>query len=314
MEKVNVLDRTLEVTPMNRLRLAPVLLLTCVVAAGLSPTGAPASAISAQAPPDTPTLVAIRASHQAGVDRIVFEFEGGLPDRTRVRYVDRLIADGSGLPVRIAGRAILRVRFAGAQAHDDQGATVLKRKAFTLPNIMTAVRAGDFEGVTTYGLGLAKRTGFQVLTLQNPTRVVVVVGAAFRTVDRRVFFFNLDNFLDNNGPFFTPVMRPVRAGAPATGVMDRLFAGPVRSEKSDGLRLLRSRATGFADLVIADEVAGVRLTGGCNSNGSTVTIAGEIMPTLRQFPTVEWVKIFDPAGDTATPTGDSDSIPACLEP
>jgi hypothetical protein len=185
---------------------------------------------------------------------------------------------------------------------------------FALPNLMTAVRAGDFEGVTTYGLGLAKRTGFQVFTLQNPARVVVEVGAAFPTVDRRVFFLNLDNYLDNVEPFFTSVMRPVRAGAPATGVMDRLFAGPVRSEKADGLRLLRSRATGFADLVVQDGVAGVRLTGGCSSNGSTVTIAGEIMPTLRQFPSVDWVKIFDPSGDTASPTGDSDSIPACLEP
>ncbi|WP_460715098.1 AMIN-like domain-containing (lipo)protein [Nocardioides dilutus] len=258
--------------------------------------------------------MAIRASHQAEVDRIVFEFEGGLPTRTRVRYVDELIADGSGLPVRIAGRAILRVRFAGAQAHDDQGQTVLKRKSFVLPNIMTTVRAGDFEGVTTYGIGLAKRTAFQVFTLQHPARVVIQSRAAFRTVDRKVFLFNVDNFVDNVEPFFIPVMRPVPAFSPATGVMDRLFAGPVRSEKADGLRLLRSRATGFADLVIEDGVAEVRLTGGCNSNGSTVSIAGEIMPTLRQFATVDWVKILDPSGDTASPTGDTDSIPACLEP
>jgi hypothetical protein len=297
---------------MKSLRLVSLFVVAGVVAAGMAAAG-PAPA-RAPAPPDTSTLVGIRASHHAGVDRIVYQFEGGLPSTHRVRYVDRLIADGSGRRVRIAGQAILKVRFADTQAHDAQGETVLKRKVFALPNIMTTVRAGDFEGVTTYGIGLAKRTDFQVFTLQDPDRVVIEIRAAFRTVDRKVFFFNLDNYIDNVEPFFSPVLRPVRARAPATGVLDRLFAGPLRSEKPDGLRLLRSRARGFDDLVIANRVARVRLTGGCSSNGSTVSIAGEIMPTLRQFPSVDWVKIFDPAGDTGSPSGNTDSIPGCLEP
>jgi hypothetical protein len=296
---------------MRRSWLASLFVLACV-SAGLAPAGAEAPAEGRA--PDTPTLVAIRASHHPGFDRIVYEFAGGLPARTRVRYVDRLIADGSGLPVRVAGRAVLRVIFEGTQAHDDQGQTVTRRKAFALPNIMTTVRAGDFEGVTTYGVGLAKRTPFEVFTLQNPTRVVIDIRAAFRTVDRQVFFLNQDNYVDNVQPFFTPVVRPVRASSPATGVLDRLFAGPVRSERAAGLRLLRSGANGFADLVIADGVARVRLTGGCDSKGSTVTVADEIMPTLRQFPTVDWVKILSPSGSTGSPTGDTDSIPACLEP
>ena len=74
---------------------------------------------------------------------------------------------------------------------------------------MTTVRAGDFEAVTTYGIGLAKRTDFQVFTLQNPSRVVIDIRAAFRTVDRQVFFFNRDNFVDNIDPFFSPRLRPV---------------------------------------------------------------------------------------------------------
>ena len=296
---------------MKTLRLLSLIVLAALVTAGLAPASAPASA---EAPPVTPTLVTIRASHQAGFDRIVYEFQGGLPSSRQVRYVHRLISDGSGRRVRIAGRAVLEVRFENAVAHDAQGETVLKRKAFALPNIMTTVRAGDFEGVTTYGIGLAKRTPFRVFTLKNPSRVVIDVRAAFRTVDRKVFFFNLDNYIDNVEPFFSPVVRPVRATTPATGVLDRLFAGPLRSEKPDGLRLLRSRATGFADLVIADGVARVRLTGGCSSGGATVSIAGEIMPTLRQFRSVDWVKILGPAGNTGSPTGDTDSIPACLEP
>ena len=216
--------------------------------------------------------------------------------------------------MRIAGRAILEVRFRPAQAHDDNGATVEARKAFALPNIMTTVQAGDFEGVTTHGVGLARRTRFHVFTLTRPGRVVLDVRAAFRTVDRKVYFFDENRFVANQQPFFRSVLRPVLPATPAIGLMDRLFAGPLPAEQRDGLRLLRSHATGFADLSIADSIARVRLTGGCNSDGSTVTVAGEVMPTLRQLPSVDWVKISDPAGTTEEPDGASDSIPTCLEP
>jgi len=292
---------------MRTFRLTSLVFLACLVAAGLAP-------VRATVPPDTPTLVSIRASHHPGFDRIVYQFEGGLPASHKVRYVDTLIADGSGLPVRIAGRAILSVRFAPAQAHDAQGVTAPRRKAFPLPNILTTVRAGDFEAVTTYGIGLAKKTAFNVFTLDDPSRVVIDIRAAFRTVERQVFFFNRDNFLDNVNPFFSPRLRPVRPRTPATGVMDRLFAGPLDTEKADGLRLLRSHATGFDDLVVVDGVARVRLTGGCSSDGSTVTVAGEIMPTLQGLAGIDWVKIFDPAGSTENPNGHTDSIPVCLEP
>ena len=179
------------------------------VLAGLVTGAGPRLSVRA-APPSVPTLVAIRAAHHPGFDRIVFQFAGGLPTSHHVQYVDELLGDGSGLPVRVAGRAILSVGFDGAQAHDAQGPTVPTRKAFALPNIMTTVRAGDFEAVTTYGIGLAKRTPFQVSTLQDPSRVVIDIRAAFRTVDRRVFFFDRDNFVDNVDPFFSPGLRPVR--------------------------------------------------------------------------------------------------------
>ena len=273
-----------------------------LAAAGPAPAAAP-----------VPTLVAIRAAHHDGVDRVVFEFDGGLP-RVRAAYVDELIGDASGLPVRIAGRAVLKLRFAPADAHDADGPTVTGRRAFALPNVMTAVRAGDYEAVTTYGLGLARRSEFEVSTLRSPPRVVVDVDAAFPTQDRKVWFFHEERFLDNREPFFVPRLRPVRVHAPATGVMDRLFAGVLPGERANGLRLLRSEATTFDDLSIESGIARVRLVGGCDSGGSTVTIAGSIMPSLRQFASVDWVKIYGPGGNTASPTGQTDSIPACLNP
>jgi hypothetical protein len=77
---------------------------------------------------------------------------------------------------------------------------------------------------------------------------------------------------------------------------------------------VNSDATGFTNLTISNGIARVRLVGGANSHGSTLTIAKEIFPLLKQFPTVRWVKIYDQNGQTETPTGQSDSIPAGLEP
>src|ERR1051326_7681037 len=110
-----------------------------------------------------PTLVAIRAAHHAGFDRVVFEFSGPLPQRRDVHYVAQLIADGSGKPVQIAGNAILKTVFEQARPHTDQGeVTVPDRITFALPNVMQVVRSGDFEAMLSHGIGLARRTNFHV--------------------------------------------------------------------------------------------------------------------------------------------------------
>lgn len=77
---------------------------------------------------------------------------------------------------------------------------------------------------------------------------------------------------------------------------------------------MASKATGFRNLRIDDGVARVQLTGGCGSGGSTFTVANEITPTLKQFPSVRWVKIYSPACRTERTHGHTDSIPAYLEP
>lgn len=274
-----------------------------VVAAGAAPAAT-----------RTPTLVAIRAGHHPGFDRVVFVFRGGLPSTRDAGYVATLLGDGSGLPVRVAGRAILQVSLSAAQAHDAGGPTAPARRVFVTPNVITAVQSGDFEGVTTYGIGLAKRTAFHVFTLRHPDRVVVDIRARFATVTRRVYFLNARNVAAGRRPSFSSRLRDVRAAAPAAGVLDRVFAGPVPSERRHGLRLLLSGSTGFSRLRIRNDIARVRLSGGCDSHGSTVTVAGAIRPSLRQFANVRWVKIADPSGATERPTGNTDSIPTCLEP
>lgn len=68
-----------------------------------------------------PTLVAIRAAHHLGFDRLVFEFRGGLPAQHSARYVTAVTADPSGKVVQVVGGARLLVRFFAATGHDSRG-------------------------------------------------------------------------------------------------------------------------------------------------------------------------------------------------
>lgn len=143
-------------------------------------------------------------------------------------------------------------------------------------------------------------------------RVPHDTGEPTATVD--VYFVHMPNYTAGVQPDVVAAARSVPAATPARGALEELFAGPTAAEHADGLDIVRSGATGFKDLSIDDGIARVTLTGRCDSGGSTMTIANLIVPTLKQFPTVDHVKIFDPAGQTPHPDGPNDSLPACLNP
>lgn len=287
------------------------LLLLSVPMAGSAATTAPSEASA------VPTLRAIRAAHHPGFDRLVFDFTGGLPARTSVRWVDRVVQDGSGLPLRVAGSAFLEISLFPVRGHTDTGASTYgaRRRAYDLPNVATVVQSGDFEAVVSFGVGLMARTSIlRTMRLRDPDRFVVDVRTDFPRTRVRTWLFDEDRFVGNTPPFFRPVRRWVPVPAVARGALHRIYAGPTPAEIRSGLRLLRSGSSGFSAVRVASGVATVRLRGGCSSGGSTVTVAGLVTPTLRQFPTVRWVKILAPDGTTARPLGPVDSIPACLEP
>jgi hypothetical protein len=145
-------------------------------------------------------------------------------------------------------------------------------------------------------------------------RVVLDVKAPYRTVPVRDYFLNTHRFATGQAPYTTAVDRPVTVPATAFGAMQRLFAGPTQAELARGLKFVSSGATGFKILGIRDGVARVQLLGKICSGGSTFTIANQIMPTLKQFRSIHWVKIYDARGHTERPFGHSDSIPVSLEP
>ena len=152
------------------MRLVRTLVVTSLAAVVLAMGAVPAGAQS------TPVLVDVRAGSHPGFDRVVFEFEGDVPEHT-VSYVDQLVEDGSGNPVSLAGEANLEVVFQGANAHEDDGSPTVSPRRFSpgLTAVKEVAQTGDFEAVVSYGIGVDRRRPIQVSTLSEPSRLIVDV-------------------------------------------------------------------------------------------------------------------------------------------
>jgi hypothetical protein len=130
-----------------------------------------------------------------------------------------------------------------------------------------------------------------------------------------VYFTDQNAYLAATPPYEVGVTRtvPFSYGIART-VLTEFFNGPTPAEAASGLVLITSGATGFSNVTIHDTIARVYLTGNCNSQGATYTIANPLYANMIQFSTVSYVKIYDQNGNTQQPSGYTNSIPACLEP
>jgi hypothetical protein len=155
------------------MRLVRTLVISSLAAVVLALAAAPAGAQSAS------TLTDVRAGGHTGFDRVVFEFQGAVPEH-RVRYVDQLVQDASGRPVSVAGAADLEVVFHGANAHEQDGTPTISPRRFStgLTAVKEVAEIGDFEAVVTYGIGVDRKRPIKVSTLSNPSRLVIDVSTA----------------------------------------------------------------------------------------------------------------------------------------
>jgi hypothetical protein len=114
--------------------------------------------------PPVPELVRINvASHAAAggqppYDRIAFTFTHAFPSY-RYEFTDGLTGDPSGLPVAVGGLGVLTITFTSAQAHTDSvpvRSSIVSQPARPVDHvrIVDFARAGDVEGVLTYGVGV----------------------------------------------------------------------------------------------------------------------------------------------------------------
>ncbi len=129
-----------------------------------------------------PTLVGVRTGRHPRFDRVVFDLEDSQTGYLSVRYVPRIVSDGSGQHVPMRGRAYLEVVF-DATAHDDSGQRTFpqpRRLSLNYRTLQQVAFVSDFEGRVTFGLGLRERVGFRVFELRKPHRIVVDVARARR--------------------------------------------------------------------------------------------------------------------------------------
>jgi len=140
--------------------------------------GAPTSTktrVVERAPQPAPHVVNVRTGRHATFDRVVFDLTGAAPGY-RVGYVKEVRQDGSGKVVNTRGRANLLVRLTPANAHHENGSptyTGPSRFDVDYPALREVAFAGDFEATVAIALGIRHKNGFRVLTLHDPTRIVV---------------------------------------------------------------------------------------------------------------------------------------------
>jgi hypothetical protein len=130
-----------------------------------------------------------------------------------------------------------------------------------------------------------------------------------------IYFVNKFRYENNLPPFEVSGVRWARSDMLPQSALNEYFKGPGATERyTYGWIALYNGFTGYSSLEITNGVAHVYLTGTCTSNGRDFTIADLLTSTLKQFPQIQFVKIYDENGATQEPDGLSDSIPACLEP
>lgn len=130
------------------------------------------STAPAQAAPTSTTqtvVSSVRVGHHAGFDRLVFTFTGPLPGYS-VAYQPRVTQDGSGRALALSGTAFVRIAL---RPTSTSVPSTQEGQAPHFPMLRQVVGAGSFESVTSYGVGLAGRSGFRVSTLTGPNRLVV---------------------------------------------------------------------------------------------------------------------------------------------
>lgn len=165
--------RSLRSTSSNTARRALGALVVIVLVVGGGATAA------AQPAPTIPVLTAIRTGQHPGFDRVVLDLSGPAPAVSN-RWVDELVADGSGETVWLTGEFFVEVVANPAAAHNDAGNPTYpgpqKFRTRDLRNVMAVAITGDFEAYLSIGLGTRNQTWVRTFTLNSPTRVVIDVG------------------------------------------------------------------------------------------------------------------------------------------
>jgi hypothetical protein len=125
----------------------------------------------------TAGLTGVRAAAQTGYDRFVIQFAGPVaPYQVVPQASATFTTDPRGSPAPLAGTAGLKVTVSGVSNWTSLPGPTDVRPTGT-QELVEARQVGAFEGVVTWGLGLARPACFRAYTLTGPNRLVIDVQA-----------------------------------------------------------------------------------------------------------------------------------------
>jgi hypothetical protein len=130
------------------------------------------------------SVTGIRSGQHTCFDRLVIDIRGKAAGYN-VRYVSKVVQDGSGQPIKLRGGAFLQVT-ANSPSYDSTTGTATftpaNRSEVTNVSKYQTFRqlawAGSYEGYTTLGLGVRARLPFKAYTLPgagNTSKLVIDV-------------------------------------------------------------------------------------------------------------------------------------------
>lgn len=125
----------------------------------------------------------VRVGHHDGFDRVVFDIGGEGLAGWNVRYVDEARAAGSGLPIEVAGEAVLAVSLNNISLPPDapEGIEPWDGPERIRPQgqgpLVEIVEDTVYEGHHTFFVGVTETVPFQVHRLESPQRVVLDIAA-----------------------------------------------------------------------------------------------------------------------------------------
>lgn len=121
-------------------------------------------------------LVDVRVGEHDGYDRVVFEFDNGIPEYVLSAAEPPYVEDPSGLPIEVDGEAVLKlVMIGGTRLDADYEETYTGPLEFEpgFDTLVHLVEAGDFEAVSSWYIGLSDDACVRVLALDGPDRLVI---------------------------------------------------------------------------------------------------------------------------------------------
>ena len=121
----------------------------------------------------------MRAAKQKGFDRVVFEFEGPMPNYS-IRYLKGRIFEDEGGPhrIRMAGKAFIQITFNQIpmdeiQAGFSTGKSFSPEGKLKMAALLEVQEKTLFEGFYDFLLGIKSRRAFRVTELSHPSRLAI---------------------------------------------------------------------------------------------------------------------------------------------